>query len=58
MCDPNAEVPIRIFGVGLLAVAAFAAAGLLWRRRQEAMLAYFPEVEDDHRLEELRVAGL
>ena len=41
-----------------MAVAAVAAAGLLWKRRQDAMLDYFPEVVDDHRLEELRVAGL
>ena len=48
---------IRIFGVSLLAVAAVAAASLLWKRRQEELLAYF-ETDEDHRLENLRIAGL
>jgi hypothetical protein len=50
------EGAIRIFGVSLLAVAALAAASLLWRRRRDELLRYFDT--DDHRLEELRVAGL
>jgi hypothetical protein len=50
------EVAIRIFGVSLLAVAAVAAARLLWKRRREDLIAYFDE--DEHRLEELRAAGL
>jgi uncharacterized protein YjiS (DUF1127 family) len=50
------EVSIRIFGVSLLAVAAVAAASLLWRRRQEELVALVEA--DDHRLDDLRVAGL
>jgi len=53
---PNAGGSIRFFGVGLLAVAAFAAAGLLWKRRQEVLEYYLPEASDD-RLEALRAAG-
>ena len=47
---------IRIFGVSLLAVAALAAAGLLWKRRREELLARvsLPRERD---LEELRQAG-
>lgn len=55
--DPNAGGPIRIFGVSLLAVAALAAASLLWKRRQDAMLGYFPD-EGDSGLDGLRRAGL
>lgn len=49
------EVRIRVFGVSLLAVAAVAAASLLWKKRQEELVAYF---EADDRLEGLRRAGL
>jgi hypothetical protein len=56
VCGPNEEVLIRVFGVSLLAVAAVAAASLLWRKRQKELRAYF-ESEDD-RLDDLRVAGL
>jgi len=47
---------IRIFGVSLLAVAALAAAGLLWKRRREELLARvaLPRERD---LEDLREAG-
>jgi hypothetical protein len=54
--NPNAGGSIRFFGVGLLAVAAFAAAGLLWKRRQDVLEYYLPEASDD-RLEALRAAG-
>jgi len=37
-------------------VAAVAAASLLWKQRQEELQAYFES--DDHRLDDLRVAGL
>lgn len=58
MCaDPNRRCAIRVFGVSLLAVAAVAAASLLWKRRQEELEAYF-DSEEDYRLENLRVAGL
>jgi len=53
--NANKEVPIRAFGVSLLAVAAVAAASLLWNRRQEELLAFF---EENDRLENLRRAGL
>ena len=49
------EVPIRVFGVSLLAVAAVAAASLLWKRREEQMLAF---LDTDERLEVFRRAGL
>jgi hypothetical protein len=52
----NKEVAIRMFGVSLLAVAALAAARLLWKRRQGELLSYL-EVTDG-RLEDLRAAGL
>jgi len=54
--NPSAGGPIRIFGVSLLAVAALAAAGLLWKRRREELLARItlPRERD---LEELREAG-
>lgn len=55
--NPNAGETIRIFGVGLLAVAAFAAAGLIWKRRSDVLDTYLPEASDD-RLEALRYAGL
>lgn len=54
--NPNAGGSIRIFGVGLLAVAAFAAAGLIWKRRQDVLDYYLPVASDD-RLEALRSAG-
>jgi hypothetical protein len=40
-----------------LAVAALAAARLLWKRREEEFLAHF-EVTESGPLEELRAAGL
>ena len=54
--DPIKEGAIRIFGVSLLAVAALAAAGLLWKRRREELLARvsLPRERD---LEDLRQAG-
>ena len=52
---PSREVRIRVFGVSLLAVAAVAAASLLWKQREEELEAYF---ESDERLEGLRRAGL
>ena len=54
-CPLHREVPIRVFGVSLLAAAAVAAASLLWKQRQEELVAYF---EPDDRLEALRRAGL
>ena len=50
----NREVVIRVFGVSLLAVAAVAAASLLWKKREEQLVALF---EADDRLEGLRRAG-
>jgi hypothetical protein len=41
--------------VSLLAVAAVAAASLLWKQREQELEAYF---ETDERLEGLRRAGL
>jgi len=54
--EPSPGGRIRIFGVSLLAVAALAAAGLLWKRRREELLARvsLPRERD---LEELREAG-
>ena len=49
------EVIIRVFGVSLLAVAAVAAASLLWKKREEELVALY---EADDRLEGLRRAGL
>ena len=54
----NRRWPIRAFGVSLLAVAAVAAASLLWKRRQEELEAWFDSEEEDYGLENLRVAGL
>lgn len=54
----NRRCAIRVFGVSLLAVAAVAAASLLWKRRQEELEAFFEPGEEDYRLENLRVAGL
>jgi len=54
--DPIKEGAIRIFGVSLLAVAALAAAGLLWKRRREELLAHV-SVPREKDLEELRQAG-
>lgn len=51
----NKEVAIRVFGVSLLAVAALAAAGLLWKRRHEELRTYFEATGS--RLEDLRAAG-
>jgi len=50
----NREVSIRAFGVSLLAVAAVAAASLLWKKREEELVAW---LESDDRLEGLRRAG-
>lgn len=50
------EGSIRIFGVGLLAVAAMAAASLIWKRRQDELDYYLPVASND-RLEALRSAG-
>jgi hypothetical protein len=47
---------IRIFGVSLLAVAALAAAGLLWKRRREELLARI-SLPRERDLEGLREAG-
>lgn len=60
MLTPNAGGHIRYFGVSLLAVAAVAAAGLLWNRRQEELQTFYDEPESiaDTRLDSLRVAGL
>ncbi|HWO90057.1 MAG TPA: hypothetical protein VNL98_13000 [Gemmatimonadales bacterium] len=55
---PNAGGLIRIFGVGLLAVAAVAAAGFLWRRRREELIVWSPERPEDERLVRMRRAGL
>ena len=53
----NQEVPIRGFGVGLLALAAVAAAGFLLRRRRRALTtAGFRSRHRD--VGELYVAGL
>jgi hypothetical protein len=54
--NPNAGGLIRIFGVSLLAVAALAAAGLLWKRRREELLARI-NLPRERDLEELREAG-
>jgi hypothetical protein len=53
----NAGGSIRIFGVGLLAVAALAAAGLIWKRRQDALLEYVSDSREGE-LDGLRRAGL
>ncbi len=50
------EVSIRIFGVSLLAVAALAAAGLLWKHRREELLARV-SLPREGELEDLRQAG-
>lgn len=55
-CEPGPGGTIRIFGVGLLAVAALAAAGLLWKRRREELLAQI-SLPRERDLEELRQAG-
>jgi len=57
MRTPTWEGTIRIFGVSLLAVAALAAARLLWKRREEELLDRL-EMAEAGELEELRVAGL
>lgn len=54
--EPGPGGRIRIFGVGLLAVAALAAAGLLWKRRREELLERV-SLPVDRDLEELREAG-
>ena len=56
--NPDRRWPIRVFGVSLLAVAAVAAASLLYKRRQEELETWFEPEEEDYRLENLRVAGL
>ena len=55
-CEPGPGGPIRIFGVSLLAVAALAAAGLLWKRRREELLARI-SLPRERELEDLRQAG-
>jgi hypothetical protein len=55
MYTPAREVAIRIFGVSLLAVAAVAAARILWKRRREELLALGEA--GDRGLDELRAAG-
>jgi len=55
VCPLHREVVIRVFGVSLLAVAAVAAASLLWKKREEELVALY---EADDRLEGLRRAGL
>jgi len=53
----NPGGPIRVFGVGLLAVAAIAAAGLWFRRQREhAVIATY--VYRRGELDGLRAAGL
>lgn len=54
--EPCPGGPIRIFGVGLLAVAALAAAGLLWKRRREELLTEVAQPSEQD-LEGLREAG-
>ena len=54
--EPTPGGRIRIFGVSLLAVAALAAAGLLWKRRREELLERV-SLPVDRDLEELREAG-
>lgn len=54
--EPRPGGRIRIFGVSLLAVAALAAAGLLWKRRREELLERV-SLPEDRDLEELREAG-
>jgi hypothetical protein len=54
--EPGPGGRIRIFGVSLLAVAALAAAGLLWKRRREELLERV-SLPLDRDLEELREAG-
>jgi hypothetical protein len=56
LCEPRPGGRIRIFGVSLLAVAALAAAGLLWKRRREELLERV-SLPEDRDLEELREAG-
>ena len=53
--DPGG--PIRIFGVGLLAVAAIAAAGL-WFKRQREHTVILAGVYRRGELDGLRAAGL
>lgn len=50
------EVRIRKFAVGLLALAAVAAAGLLLTRRRRAIPA--PSYRNDAQVDELYAAGL
>ncbi|OYV72020.1 MAG: hypothetical protein B7Z72_05685 [Gemmatimonadetes bacterium 21-71-4] len=54
--EPRPGGRIRIFGVSLLAVAALAAAGLLWKRRREELLERV-SLPGDRDLEELRESG-
>jgi hypothetical protein len=56
-CALNPGGPIRVFGVGLLAVAAIAAAGL-WFRRQREHTVIATHVYRRGELDGLRAAGL
>lgn len=53
---PNPEVRIRKFAVGLLALAAVAAAGILLIRRRRAIPS--PRYREDPQVDELYAAGL
>jgi hypothetical protein len=55
--DPCPGGPIRIFGVGLLAVAALAAAGIWLKRRRESLLTQGRAYRLGE-LDGLRAAGL
>jgi MYXO-CTERM domain-containing protein len=57
VCVPNPGGHIRVFGVSLLAVAAFAAAGLWLRRRREQLLTHATAYRLGE-LDGLRAAGL
>ena len=54
---PNPGGRIRVFGVSLLAVAAFAAAGLWFKRRREHLLTHAHAYRFGE-LDGLRSAGL
>ncbi|HEY2825261.1 MAG TPA: hypothetical protein VGI83_06925 [Gemmatimonadales bacterium] len=56
LVNPNPEVRIRKFAVGLLALAAVAAASILLTRRRKAIPA--PRYRDDSQVDELYAAGL
>jgi hypothetical protein len=56
LMTPNPEVRIRKFAVGLLALAAVAAAGILLTRRRRAIPS--PRYREDPQVDELYAAGL